>query len=66
MGTVFFSFIFFRTYLQPYERLYQLFHVLRATTPTTICSFSAKCAATGGKRSLKMSLVLKSQSIFKP
>ena len=49
MGTVFFSFIFFRTYLQPYERLYQLFHVLRATTPTTICSFSAKCAATGGK-----------------
>ena len=45
-----FLLIFFRTYLSLCERLSRLCHVPRAATLTTICSFFAKCAATGGKR----------------
>ena len=45
-----FLLIFFRTYFSLCERLSRLCHVPRAATLTTICSFFAKCAATGGKR----------------
>ena len=45
-----FLLIFFWTYLSLCERLSRLCHVPRAATLTTICSFFAKCAATGGKR----------------
>ena len=61
-----FSFDFVRSYLSLCERLFWLSHVPRAATLTTICSFFAKCAATGGKRIPKMSRLLKFQSTFKP
>ena len=38
MGTVFFSFIFFRTYLQPYERLYQKCSYRRKTVSQNVPS----------------------------
>ena len=61
-----FLLIFFMTYLSLCERLFRLCHVPRAATLTTICSFFAKCAATGGKRIPKMFRLLKFQSTFKP
>ena len=57
---------FFRTYLSLCERLFRLCHVPHAATLTTICSFFAKCAATGGKRIPKMFRLKKFQSTFKP
>ena len=42
--------LFFRTCLQPCEHFCQLCRVHHAATLTTICSFSAKCVAIGGKR----------------
>ena len=61
-----FLLIFFRTYLSLCERLFRLCHVPGAATLTTICSFFAKRAATGGKRIPKMFPLLKFQSTFKP
>lgn len=61
-----FLLIFFMTYLSLCERLFRLCHVPRAATLTTICSFFAKCAATGGKRIPKMFRLIKFQSTFKP